>query len=178
MSACAVYYRVMSATIQHYYDGTSLRLSCSVTLDPSVDSNEIISVSWSGLSHIQQERYSVVHSTTSRSHSSSLTVSPLADKDDGTITCTGTVTGRTSAQSASSSDDIIINVKGMGNRKAFCMEISHSLPPALPSSAPASWAVVAVVVVLAVAVVIVVIIVSSTVIVRGREKTIIRKHKE
>ena len=107
-----------------YYDGTSLRLSCSVTLDPSVDSNEIISVSWSGLSHIQQGRYSVVHSTSARSHSSSLTISPLADKDDGTITCTGTVTGGNSAQSASSSDDIIINVKGMGNRKAFCMRIS------------------------------------------------------
>ena len=118
------YVSVSSSHPPPYYDGTSLRLSCSVTLDPSVDSNEIISVSWSGLSHIQQERYSVVHSTTSRSHSSSLTVSPLADKDDGTITCTGTVTGGNSAQSASSSDDIIINVKGMGNRKAFCMRIS------------------------------------------------------
>ena len=46
------------------------------------------------------------------SYTSSLTISPLADQDDGTYTCTVTVTGGSNVLQATASDDIIITVNG------------------------------------------------------------------
>ena len=45
-------------------------------------------------------------------YSGSLTISPLADQDDGTYTCTVTVTGGANVQSATASDAVIITVMG------------------------------------------------------------------
>ena len=46
------------------------------------------------------------------SYTGSLTISPLADQDDGTYTCTVTVTGGSNVLQASASDDIFITVMG------------------------------------------------------------------
>ena len=96
-----------------YYSGTALNISCSIILDPNVNNNELVYISWSGLDHIPGDEYSITHALrrSANSYMSFLTISPLADGDDGTFTCTGTVMGNTTNQSASNSNDITINVK-------------------------------------------------------------------
>ena len=84
-----------------------------MTLDSNVDSGESVVTSWSGPRAIPGERYSVTDASGSGgSYTGSLTISPLADQDDGTFTCTVTVTGGSNVLQASASDDIIITVMG------------------------------------------------------------------
>ena len=84
------------------YSGTALNISCTVTLDSSVT----VSIHWSGLDHIPPERYSVTPAMrgSDGSYTGTLTISPLAEGDDGTLSCTGTVTGGTESQSANSTN--------------------------------------------------------------------------
>ena len=66
------------------YAGTGLTLTCTVTLDSNVDSGESVVTSWSGLQGIPEQWYSVTDANGSGgSYSDSLTISPLADQDDG-----------------------------------------------------------------------------------------------
>ena len=94
------------------YAGTSLTLTCTVTLDPNVNNNESVMTEWSGPQSIPGDRYSVTAMRESdSSFTGSLTISPLADQNDvNTYTCTVTVTGRT--QSVTASDDVTITVTG------------------------------------------------------------------
>ena len=88
------------------FAGTGLTISCTVTLDSSVDNDEAVSTHWSGLDHIPPERYSVTPAMrgSDGSYTGTLTISPLAEGDDGTLSCTGSVTGRTESQSANSTN--------------------------------------------------------------------------
>ena len=78
-----------------------------MTLDPNVNSNETVSIEWScpgGGACDDEGTTSVVGGTSTH------IVSPLTDQDDdGLYTCTGTVTGGTSA---TASDTITISVMG------------------------------------------------------------------
>ena len=95
------------------YAGTGLTLTCTVTLDSNVDSGESIVTSWSGLQDIPEHRYSVTGASGSGgSYTGSLTISPLADQDDDTYTCTVTVTGGSNVLQVTASGDIIITVRG------------------------------------------------------------------
>ena len=95
------------------YAGTGLTLTCTVTLDPNVDNGERVTTEWSGLQDIQEERYSVINASGSGSiYTSSLTISPLADQDDGTYICTVVVTGGSNVQWVTASDDVTITVMG------------------------------------------------------------------
>ena len=95
------------------YAGTGLTLTCTVTLDSNVDSGESVVTSWSGLQGIPEQRYSVTGASGSEgSYTGSLTISPLADQDDGTYTCTVTVTGASYVLQATASDHIIITMMG------------------------------------------------------------------
>ena len=89
------------------YAGTSLNLTCTVTLDPNVNNNERVSIEWScpvGGACDDEGTTSVMEGT------STLIISPLTDQDDdGLYTCTGTVTGGTSA---TDSGDVTISVMG------------------------------------------------------------------
>ena len=78
------------------YAGTGFTLTCTVTLDSSVDNSEHVSIDWSGM---QEERSTVspVMRVSGNSYTNTLSISPLADQDDGTYTCTVTVTGGTTA---------------------------------------------------------------------------------
>ena len=95
------------------FAGTSLTISCTVTLDSNVNNNERVTIDW-GV--IPPERYSespVMRESDDGSYTGRLTISPLAINDDGTtLTCTGIVTGGTETQSASSSDEVTISVEG------------------------------------------------------------------
>ena len=72
--------------------GTGLTLTCTVTLDPNVNNNERVVVEWSRVPEGRSTVSPVVRGSGS-SYTGSLTISPLADQDDGTYTCTVTVTG-------------------------------------------------------------------------------------
>ena len=106
----------MDVTLSHtapLYAGTGLTLTCTVTLDPNVDSGESVMTEWSGLQDIPEERYSVTGASSSGStYTDSFTISPLADQDDGTYTCTMTVTGGSNVQQVTASDDVTITVMG------------------------------------------------------------------
>ena len=85
---------VTAAYTTPLYAGSSLTLTCNVTLDPNVDNNENVTASWSGPSDITGERFLVTAASGSGStYTSNLTISSQADQDDGTYTCTGIVTG-------------------------------------------------------------------------------------
>ena len=102
----------VTVTLSHtplLYTGISLTLTCTVTLDPNVDSDERVVTEWSGLQDIPEERYSVTATSGSGStYTGSLTISPLAYQDSGIYTCTVTVTDVFTE--ATASDDVIINV--------------------------------------------------------------------
>ena len=106
----------VNVTLNHtapLYAGTGLTLTCTVTLDPNVDNGERVMTEWSGLQDIPEERYSVTGTSGSGStYNGSLTISPLADQDDGTYTCSVTVTGGSNVQPATASDDVTITVMG------------------------------------------------------------------
>ena len=108
----------MDVTVSHtapLYAGTSLTLTCTVTLDPNVDNGESVMTDheWSGPRDISGGRYSETAASGSGStYTGSLTISPLADQDDGTYTCTGTVTGGTNVQWANASGDVTVIVMG------------------------------------------------------------------
>ena len=91
------------------YAGTGLSLTCTVTLDSNVDSGETVETSWNGTRTIPGEQYSV---TEGSDFEQMVTISPLDDQDDGTYTCTVTVTGGSNVLQATANDDIIINVMG------------------------------------------------------------------
>ena len=116
------------------YAGTSLTLTCTMTLDPNVDNGERVMTEWSGPRDISGGRYSVTAASGSGStYTGSLTISPLADQDDGTYTCTGTVTGGTNVLQATASDDVTITV--LGESTIF---YSVKVMSVSPSSSPRS----------------------------------------
>ena len=76
------------------FAGSSLTLTCTVTLDPNVNNNESSTTTWNGPNNITGERYLVTAASGSNStYTSSLRISPLAVQDNGTYACTGIVTG-------------------------------------------------------------------------------------
>ena len=93
------------------YAGTSLTLTCTVTLDPNVDNSESVMTEWSGPRDIPGESYSVTAASGSGStYTGSLTISPLAQLDDGTYTCTVSVTGGTNVLQANNSDNTTVTI--------------------------------------------------------------------
>ena len=92
------------------YVGSSVTLTCTVTLDPNVDNNETVTISWSGSNHIG---VNAKHSD--RTYSSSLTINPIVQQDNGTyIICTGIVKGK-NAQQVTASDNHTLSI----NRKTL-----------------------------------------------------------
>ena len=105
---------VVTATNTSLYIGSSLTLTCTVTLDPSVDNNETVSTSWSGPNDaISGDGYLFNAASGSGGiYTSSLTISALGDQDNGTYTCTGIVTGANEQQvTASDSHTLAITRK-------------------------------------------------------------------
>ena len=97
-----------------YYAGTGLRLICTVTVDPTVDSNENVILAWSGPRDIPGDRYLVMMINQSENiYTSTLIISPLAEEvDDGQYICTVTITGGGHVLKSTTSDDIIITIMG------------------------------------------------------------------
>ena len=111
------------------YAGTSLTLTCTVTLDSNVNNNERVMTEWSGPQSIPGEAPAMRESDSS--YTGSLTISPLAVQND-TYTCTVTVTGGT--QSLTASDDVIIDVLG-----EYALYAAVYLAPSSPQLYHLQW---------------------------------------
>ena len=75
------------------YAGSSLTLICTVTLNPNVDNDENVTISWSGPNCISGESY--INAIESGGvFTNNLTFTSLVDENNGTYTCTGIVTGK------------------------------------------------------------------------------------
>ena len=98
------------------YVGSSLTLTCAVTLNPNVDNDETVTTSWSGPSDIGGGRYRINNGSNSdRTYTSSLTINPIVQQDNGTyIICTGIVKGK-NEQQVTASDNYTLSI----NRKAL-----------------------------------------------------------
>ena len=96
------------------YAGTSLTLTCTVTLDPNVNNNERVVTEWKGPRQIAGDRYSVTPTMreSASSYNGSLVISPLTDQDDGMYTCTVRVSGGANVQSVTAHDAVTITVTG------------------------------------------------------------------
>ena len=104
---------VTLSRIAPLYTGTSLTLTCTVTLDSNVNNNERVMTQWSGPQSIPEGQYSVTPAMrgSASSYTGSLIISPLADQNDNdTYTCTVTVTGGTNVQPTNNSDNVMITV--------------------------------------------------------------------
>ena len=77
-------------------------------LDPHVNNDESVVMGWSGPRPIRGSRYSEF----SDNNNINLTISPLADQDDGTYTCSVTVTGGSDVWPAYASSDVTLSVNG------------------------------------------------------------------
>ena len=103
---------VTAAYTPPLYGGSSLTLTCTVTLNPNVDNNENVTASWIGPSDIIGERFLVTAASGScRTYTSNLTISSLADQDGGTYTCTGIVTGENEQQVTASDSYAIPTIR-------------------------------------------------------------------
>ena len=99
----------LSLRPEPFYAGTTLTLTCTVSVDPNVNNNEKVVIKWTPA---QGGRISV--DTTVRvsnsSYESSLTINPLAKEDSGIFVCMGIIIGGSS--SATDTSNISIEVIG------------------------------------------------------------------
>ena len=94
------------------YAGSSLTLTCTVTLDPNVDNDETVTISWSGPSDISGERFLVTNAIGSGVvYTSNLTFTSLVHEDNGTYTCTGIVTGKNEQQVTASDSHTLSKIR-------------------------------------------------------------------
>ena len=125
----------VDVTLSHIaplYAGTGLTLTCIVTLDPNVDNGERVTTEWSGVQDLTEERYSVTGASGSGiTYTDSLTISPLADHDDGTYTCTVTVTGGSNIEPSSANDGVTITVMGEGTLSYVSLCVNVNSAPSL-----------------------------------------------
>ena len=95
------------------YNGGSLTLTCTVTMDRNVDTSVMVVTEWNGPRDISGERYLTTPASGSgTTYTSSLTISHITDQDDGIYTCTVTVTGTSNTQLAITSNVTEIIVVG------------------------------------------------------------------
>ena len=84
---------VTASNATSLYVGSSLTLTCTVTLNPNVDNDENVTISWSGPTYISGESY--INAIESGGvYTNDLTFTSLVDENNGTYTCTGIVTGK------------------------------------------------------------------------------------
>ena len=91
------------------YVGTSLKLNCTVILDPNVDNSERVTTSWTKDQDIilGQQYITTPARGSGQTYTSTLTISPLSRQINGMYTCTATVGGESNSKTASSSTGIV-----------------------------------------------------------------------
>ena len=100
------------------YAGTSVTLTCTMTLHPNVDSDESVTMGWVGPRSLPRNQYSQtgLHKA-GRTSTRNITISPLLDRHSGQYQCFVFVSGRNVKQATSSS---AINITVM-SKLSMCM---------------------------------------------------------
>ena len=80
-----------------------------MTLDISVNSNEMVSIEWSGVEEVYENPLSDTMRLSDTQYSSNLIISPLTTGHTGPITCTATAEGRSKN---SNSSEAVLNIEG------------------------------------------------------------------
>ena len=91
------------------YVGTGISLTCTVTLDMSVNSNEVVTIEWSRIEEVDENPLSNTMKLSDTKYSSNLIISPLTTGHTGALTCNATVEGRSKN---SNSSEAMLNIKG------------------------------------------------------------------
>ena len=95
------------------YAGTDLTISCTVTLDQSVNNNETVSIHWNVEMGDHYILINDVKKVSENNYSSSLTISPLTDQDSDSYICNGTVSSKDrNVLSASNVAVVTVSVEG------------------------------------------------------------------
>ena len=100
------------------YAGTGLSITCTATLDPSVNNNEQVSIEWNVL---LGGRFSASDTMklSGYTYTANLTISPLAEEDDdSTFICTVTINGGTTVMST---DTTTMDVIGESVSQLCCI---------------------------------------------------------
>ena len=86
------------------YAGTSVTLTCTMTLHPNVDSGESVGMGWVGPRSLPRNQYSQtgLHKA-GRIYTRNITISPLLDRHSGRYQCLVLVSGRNVKQATSTS---------------------------------------------------------------------------
>lgn len=94
------------------YAGSSLKFTCIVSLDLSVDTIPNVFTAWAGPRAIPGDWYTVTEASGSGlTYTGSLSIAPLADgRDDGMYTCSVTVSGDNYILEATSSASTTLEV--------------------------------------------------------------------
>ena len=95
------------------YAGTSVTLTCTLTLHPNVDSGESVMMVWTVPSSLSRNQYSDTGRHTSGNiYTRNITISPLFIRHSGRYVCTVTVIGRNINQATNTSTtDITVRSK-------------------------------------------------------------------
>ena len=94
------------------YVGTGLALTCSVTLDMSVNNNETVSIQWSGVEGMGEVFRNNGTGLSDTQYTSNLIISPLTAEHRGLINCTATVRGGSENQTVSNSSGVVLTIEG------------------------------------------------------------------
>ena len=105
---------VVAITLSHtapLYAGTSLTLTCTVTLDPNVNNNERVVTEWKGPRQIG-DRYSVTPAKkeSDSSYNGSLVIRLLTVQDGGMYSCIARVSGGNNVEAVTATDSVFITV--------------------------------------------------------------------
>ena len=87
------------------YAGTSVTLTCTMTLHPNVDNGESVVMKWTVPSSSKRNQYldTSVH-TSGKTYTHNITISPLLIRYSGRYVCSVIVTGRNINEATSFSD--------------------------------------------------------------------------
>ena len=96
------------------YAGTGISLTCTVTLDMSVNSNEVVTIEWSRIEEVDENPLSNTMKLSDTKYSSNLIISPLTTGHTGATTCTATVEGRSKN---SNSSGTMLNIEGEKHKR-------------------------------------------------------------
>ena len=92
------------------YVGTGITLTCTVTLDMSVNNNETVTIQWSGVEGMDEVFRNNDTGLSDTQYTSNLIISPLTAEHRGLINCTATVRGGSVNQIVSNSNVTVLNI--------------------------------------------------------------------
>ena len=92
------------------YVGTGITLTCTVTLDMSVNNNETVSIQWSDVEGMDEVFRNNDTGLSDTQYTSNLIISPLTAEHAGVVNCTATVRGGSVNQIVSNSNVTVLNI--------------------------------------------------------------------